>query len=500
MHAHEAEEEIVFLADAFLSHVPEAWAQVPAYRAWLDGQSFAPAYDHLHRMLQLLQWQKRRRGVLGDRWVLKTPAHLGYLDDLRAVLPDLHLVHMHRDPVDTIPSGASLNATLHAMHSDEVDPVRIGADWLDRMGWTNDRALATRERWDPALVTDVQFEDAVADPLGQVARVHDAAGLELTAEGEAAMRAWLSARPRSADRPSYDAQTYGLTDDRIRERFAAYDARFRAGTRTACTHPVATDVQHEHELAALDLVQHPTVKAAYDAVAPRWLARSKPSEAMRRVFDAAFEEVMFSAAMWSSNRTRCGPRPSASPGSSTPSTAVACPGRAGASTTPTPSTGSSRSAATSGTRSAGTSAQHRMTENYFTLWDASMGTVDVLNGRTMQVESDGSFVITVDADEAGGRPNHVRSDADGQGDLHQRRAARLGARRPERLQRRAARRGSDHARPDGGRAGRGRRRDDGATSPTSPASSATASARCRPTTSRSGGPPTTPAGCATRCT
>jgi hypothetical protein len=50
-----------------------------------------------------------------------------------------------------------------------------------------------------------------------------------------------------------------------------------------------------------------------------------------------------------------------------------------------------------------------MTENYFTLWDAHMGTVDVLNGRTMQVDSDGSFTITVDADPANGRPNHVRT-------------------------------------------------------------------------------------------
>ena len=50
-----------------------------------------------------------------------------------------------------------------------------------------------------------------------------------------------------------------------------------------------------------------------------------------------------------------------------------------------------------------------MTENYFTLWDANMGTVAVLNGRTMDVESDGTFTITVDSDPAGGRPNHVQS-------------------------------------------------------------------------------------------
>ena len=54
---------------------------------------------------------------------------------------------------------------------------------------------------------------------------------------------------------------------------------------------------------------------------------------------------------------------------------------------------------------------NRMTENYFTLWDANMGTVDVLNGRTMEVDSDGSFTITVDSDPADGRPNHVQSTA-----------------------------------------------------------------------------------------
>ena len=62
MYAREAEEEIVFLADAFLSHVPESGAHLPHYRSWLDEQDFTPAYDYLHRMLQFLQWQKRQRG------------------------------------------------------------------------------------------------------------------------------------------------------------------------------------------------------------------------------------------------------------------------------------------------------------------------------------------------------------------------------------------------------------------------------------------------------
>ena len=206
MYAREAEEEIVFLADAFLSHVPESGAHLPTYRSWLDEQDFGPAYDYLHRMLKFLQWQKRQRGVLGQRWVLKSPAHLGYLDLLRAHFPDLHIVHMHRDPRTTIASGASLNATLHAMHADAVDLHRVGAQWLQRMGWTNDRAIQTRDGWadDSARVTDVAFDDAVADPIGQVARVCDAIGLPLTVDAERAMLRWLDERPREVARPPYD--------------------------------------------------------------------------------------------------------------------------------------------------------------------------------------------------------------------------------------------------------------------------------------------------------
>ncbi len=66
MYAREAEEEIVFLADAFLSHVPESGAHLPVYRSWIDEQDFAPAYDYLHRMLQFLQWQKRQSFPKGN--------------------------------------------------------------------------------------------------------------------------------------------------------------------------------------------------------------------------------------------------------------------------------------------------------------------------------------------------------------------------------------------------------------------------------------------------
>lgn len=173
--------------------------------------------------------------------------------------------------------------------------------------------------------------------------------------------------------------------------------------------PVATAVQHDHELAALDLIEHPTVKAAYAAVAETWLARAKPSEAMRSCFDAAFEEVMCSAAVWSSNQDPLRPKVICITRLAHEVAGRAVPGARWGIDNPDsiyrviPISGDERY------EIHGRVGAHRLTENYFTLWDQNMGTVDVLNGRTMEVAPDGTFTITVDSSPAAGRANHVRS-------------------------------------------------------------------------------------------
>jgi hypothetical protein len=174
---------------------------------------------------------------------------------------------------------------------------------------------------------------------------------------------------------------------------------------------VSTASQREQELAALDLVEHPTVKAAYQSVAETWLGRAKASDAMRERFDDAFAEVMFSAAVWSSNQDKLRPKVSCITRLAHPVDGRRIPGSRWGIDNPDsvyrviPISGDERY------EIRGRVGEHRMTENYFTLWDANMGTIDVLNGRTMQVDSDGSFTITVDADAANGRPNHVQTTA-----------------------------------------------------------------------------------------
>ena len=173
--------------------------------------------------------------------------------------------------------------------------------------------------------------------------------------------------------------------------------------------PVATSSQHEQELAALELTTHPTVKAAYRSVAEKWLGRAKASDAMRERFDDAFAEVMFSAAVWSSNQDKLRPKVSCITRIGHPVAGHPIPGSRWGIDNPDsvyrviPISGDERY------EIHGRVGANRMTENYFTLWDANMGTVAVLNGRTMEVDSDGSFTVTVDSDPANDRPNHVQT-------------------------------------------------------------------------------------------
>jgi hypothetical protein len=128
-----ADEEILLLEQSFLSTVPESAANVPSYGRWLDAHDQTPGYRHLRKLLQLLQWQKRQTGQHAERWVLKTPHHLGYADVLLDVFPGALVIQTHRDPLDSIPSLASMITALWVLVAEKVDPKEVARLWSAKM-------------------------------------------------------------------------------------------------------------------------------------------------------------------------------------------------------------------------------------------------------------------------------------------------------------------------------------------------------------------------------
>src|SRR5690606_41643203 len=119
---HGADEEIIILDQFFIGTMPEAYAYIPSYSAWLKRADQRPAYEELRTVLKFLQWQDPERA--GKRWVTKTPGHLAALDALLAVFPEAQLIMTHRDPVTTVPSYCSMISALQQFGTDQVDRVK----------------------------------------------------------------------------------------------------------------------------------------------------------------------------------------------------------------------------------------------------------------------------------------------------------------------------------------------------------------------------------------
>lgn len=173
--------------------------------------------------------------------------------------------------------------------------------------------------------------------------------------------------------------------------------------------PIATADQAEFERRAVRLLDHPTVRRVREEVRAQWLREVMPSTDMLGCFDRAFEEVMFSAAIWSLNQDP--QRPSVVTITRLPHKLgeLDIPGSRWGLDNPDsiyrviPIDGNERYLIK------GKVPEKRLTENYFTLWDSEMGTVDVFDGHDLMLGPDRSFTITVDSDPAGGRSNHIRS-------------------------------------------------------------------------------------------
>ena len=222
------EECDVLLQNAFASQHFDDMFDAPAYSEWLATSTLDDAYTFYAAQLRILTAADASRPT----WVLKSPSHLGHLDALLRVLPDALIVHCHRDPMEAVPSYASLIATLRRAYSDRVDTREVGQQALTRSARATERALRTRESAMPGQFLDVAYAELVHDPMAAVRSVYRAAGGDLDAALQGRMREWLRRNPRGAHgNHDYDAETFGLDASMVHRAFAPYMERFETSLR-----------------------------------------------------------------------------------------------------------------------------------------------------------------------------------------------------------------------------------------------------------------------------
>jgi hypothetical protein len=191
------------------------------YASFFRTRNLEPQYLYYRELLKMIDWQRP-----GERWLLKSPAHLWAMDVIVKTFPDCCIVLTHRDPVEAIASYCSMMETLLESQGCSPQP-DLGETVLDFCATSLERGYAVRDASDPRRFIDIRFADFVGDSMGVMRRIYDHFELDFSAPAQAEIEKHLAANPRGKHGShEYDLARYGLDEGRVMARFSWYIDRF----------------------------------------------------------------------------------------------------------------------------------------------------------------------------------------------------------------------------------------------------------------------------------
>jgi hypothetical protein len=211
------------LEQSFVDDRFEVAATLPTYARWYHETEHLEAYRLHRRLVQLIGSTHPER-----RWLLKYPVHLRQLPALLAVYPDACIIQTHRDPCAVIASYTSFISRIRALHESSVDVPALARELVESWAGAAEAGMAARDaHGDGDRFVDLYFEDFVADPVGSVRRIGGHFDHELSEDAERRLADWQAEHPQGKHgRHRYDADSTGITEAEIRDRFSGYLERF----------------------------------------------------------------------------------------------------------------------------------------------------------------------------------------------------------------------------------------------------------------------------------
>ena len=201
-----AEEEFGLHAVSLHGAMFEAQWSVPTFARWSEQRDLDPVYKEFRRLLQILLW--RRREPEGRVQLLKAPQFMQDLDSVLREFPDARIIRLERNPSEVVASSASLVWHQQRLQSDDVEPLRIGAEWERKTQLREMRALSALAKVPSSRVITVRYEDTNRDWQKEVCRIYDFLAMPLDHSVLAKMARTL--RASNHLRHVYSADRFGL--------------------------------------------------------------------------------------------------------------------------------------------------------------------------------------------------------------------------------------------------------------------------------------------------
>ncbi len=212
------DEEVALMEHCFMSSIIEAIFNTPVYSRWLEEQDQKPAYEDLKMWLQLLLWREPAKKFL----LLKSPHHMEYLDDFSTVFPETKIIHMHRDPAETMASYCSMMHYSKKMFQDSSNPHAIGQHWLRKNKRLVKHCQAYKDKNQDQFI-DVRYKDLVRNPIIAAQEIYKKLGLEWSDEHTTLAEAYcIEHKKNKFGKHTYSLDDYGLSEEIIKDEFRTY--------------------------------------------------------------------------------------------------------------------------------------------------------------------------------------------------------------------------------------------------------------------------------------
>jgi GrpB-like predicted nucleotidyltransferase (UPF0157 family) len=141
-----------------------------------------------------------------------------------ATFPDATIVVTHRDPVAVVQSTITMVTYGARTAYRTTRPEWYRDYWTDRIGRLLDASIRDRHLLPEGRTFDVYFHEYMADEIGTIRKIYEAAEIELTDQARTEIEAYQAAHPRGKQgRVVYDLRAdFSTTPEEVRSRFGAY--------------------------------------------------------------------------------------------------------------------------------------------------------------------------------------------------------------------------------------------------------------------------------------
>jgi hypothetical protein len=207
----------------FTSIIYFMFRNIPSYIDWFQTHDMTETYDYHKQQLQFLGYHFRKK-----QWVLKAPVHLFFLKYLFKTYPDAQIVHLHRDPLEVIPSMASLVVISRQIHSNHVNAEETANQILDWVRKIITNSIAFRDKTNSDQFLDLAYTDLVKDPFNTLTQIYKWLGVDINNEIQSDISSWLenSKRKRAGKAHHYSLEQFNLTETKIQNEFNHYYDRY----------------------------------------------------------------------------------------------------------------------------------------------------------------------------------------------------------------------------------------------------------------------------------